>query len=143
MEVGKNAEEFKKSGELILANIYQLKKGLLEAEVIDYYDPEQRKIKIKLDPQLSPADNAQRYFKRYHKARKSIKYIEAQLMKLKEEEEYLENVLLNIEQAETFKELEEIKDELILEDYIKIRKKRRTKDKERFSRHINLFPPRS
>ncbi|MFY9393425.1 MAG: NFACT RNA binding domain-containing protein [Halanaerobiales bacterium] len=131
LEVGKNAEEFKKSGELILANIYQLKKGLLEAELIDYYDPEQRKITIKLDPQLSPADNAQRYFKRYHKARKSIKYIEAQLMKLKEEGEYLENVLLNIEQAETFKELEEIKDELILEDYIKIRKKRRTKGKER------------
>lgn len=129
LEIGKNAEEFKNSGELIIANIYQLKRGMTEAEVIDYYDPEQKRIKIKLDPLLSPADNAQRYFKKYHKAKKSVKYLEEQLQKLKEEEDYLENVLLNIEQAEELKDFEEIREELILEDYIKDRRKRKPKEK--------------
>ncbi|MFI5358872.1 MAG: NFACT family protein [Halanaerobiales bacterium] len=128
LETGKNAEKFKILGELIIANIYQLKRGIIEAELIDYYDPEQKRIKIELDPQLSPADNAQKYFKRYHKARKSVKYIEEQLMKLKEEEDYLENVLLNIEQAEELKDLEEIREELIQEGYIKDRRKRKPKE---------------
>ena len=49
-------------------------------------------------------------------------------MKLKEEEDYLENVLLNIEQAEELKDLEEIREELIQEGYIKDRRKRKPKE---------------
>ena len=51
------------------------------------------------------------------------------MQKLKEEEDYLENVLLNIEQAEELKDFEEIREELILEDYIKDRRKRKPKEK--------------
>ncbi|MFW6306659.1 MAG: Rqc2 family fibronectin-binding protein, partial [Bacillota bacterium] len=58
---GKNAKQFKKKGELITANIYQIKRGMKEIEVVDYYDEEQKNIKINLDPKLSPSENAQKY----------------------------------------------------------------------------------
>lgn len=125
--IGENAGDFKKMGELIISNLYQLKKGIKEASVIDYYDPQQKNITISLDPSLTPSANAQKYFKKYTKAKKSVKYIKTQLGKLKHEEKYLNQVLLNIEQAETKDDLSEIKEELISEAYIKDKSKKKRK----------------
>lgn len=125
--VGENAGEFRNKGELIKANLYQLKKGMKEASVIDYYDPEQKEIRIPLDPALSPSANAQKYFKKYTKARKSVKYIKDRLAMLKDEEKYLNQVLLSIEQAESRDELREIEEELISESYLKKRTEKKNK----------------
>ncbi|ACL69734.1 Rqc2 family fibronectin-binding protein [Halothermothrix orenii] len=115
----KRADEYKKIGELIKANMYILTKGMKQAEVIDYFSPGQEKTNIKLDPKLSPSENAQRYFKKYNKAKKGVKYIKRELRKLKHEERYLEQVMLNLEQAESREEIREIKEELGDEGYIK------------------------
>ncbi len=120
----KNADKYRKIGELIKANIYQLEKGMDSAELINYYDSEQEKIKIDLNPELTPAENAQKYFKKYEKAKKSKKYIKRELGKLKHEEKYLNQVILNIEQAETEGELQEIEAELKDEGYIKKQKQK-------------------
>lgn len=128
LKVGKNAEQFKEIGELITSNIYRLKSGMKKTEVIDYYDPEQKKVSISLDPKLSPSENAQKYFKKYNKAKKSLKYIKIQLRRLRHEERYLEQLFLNIEQTEIKEELEEIKEEMINEGYIKEKKKRKNKN---------------
>jgi predicted ribosome quality control (RQC) complex YloA/Tae2 family protein len=126
---GENADELKKTGDLIIANLYKIKKGLKEIELIDYYNPEQNKIRIILNPELSPTDNAQKYYKKYSKAKRSIKYLKHELNKYRHEERYLEQVKLNIEQAENKGEFLEITEELIEEGYIK--KKKNIKKKQR------------
>ena len=122
-----NAEQYKRIGELITFNIYRLEKRAKQVAVIDYSDPEQKTITISLDPRLTPAENAQKQFKKYNKARKSITHIKKQLLRLRHEERYLEQVYHDLEQSENKQELAEIKAELIAEGYI--REKKRGKGK--------------
>lgn len=122
-----NADKYKKMGELITANIYQMKKGQKEIEVTDYYNKEQAKIKIKLDPQKTPSENAQRYFKKYNKSKRSVKFIKKQLGILRHEEKYLEQVELNIQQAEDKTDIKEIKTELKEEGYIRTNNQKKNK----------------
>lgn len=130
LKEGQNAERYQKLGELVKANIYRINKRAEEIEVIDYYDPEQKTVTISLDPKLTPAENAQRYFKKYHKAKRSIKHLKKQLGRLRHEEKYLEQVSLNIEQAENKGELKEIREELKDEGYIKEKQRGRKKKKQ-------------
>lgn len=122
LKESKNAEKYKKKGELLTANIYQIKKGDQKTEVTDYYDQEQKRIEINLDPALTPSENAQKYFKKYNKLKKSVKHLKREIAKLRHEERYLKQVSLNIEQAETTADLKEIRVELKEEKYIKKQK---------------------
>jgi len=136
LKESKNADKYKNIGELIKANIYQINKGDKKAELIDYYSDQQKKINIELDPSLTPSENAQKYFKRYSKLQKSRKHIKREIAKLRHEERYLNQVTLNIEQAETKEDIEEIKSELKEEGYINKNKKRRKSSKN------HKLPPR-
>ena len=62
-------EEYRLFGELINANMWQLKKGAAEVTLSNFYDEAGGTVTIPLDIQLTPTQNAQRYFKRYQKAR--------------------------------------------------------------------------
>lgn len=128
----KKAEIFKIKGELVLANLYQIKKGLSKVTVINYYDSQAEEIDIELNPQLAPSENAQAYFKKYNKAKNSLKYLDEQLTKVKEEQDYLTAVILSIEQANHPKDLDLIREELEEQRYLKTKlstKKNRTKNK--------------
>lgn len=127
LKESKDAEKYKKMGELITANIYQINKGDKKAVLKDYYNEEQNEIEIKLDPSLTPAENAQKYFKKYNKLKKSVKHLKREIAKLRHEEKYLKQVSLNIEQAEVLDDLEEIKEELKEEGYIKKQKQKQRK----------------
>ncbi len=122
LEESKDAEKYKKMGELITANIYQITKGDKKAVVQDYYSDNQEKIEIKLEASKSPSDNAQKYFKKYNKLKKSVKHLKREIAKLRHEEKYLKQVSMNIEQAEILDDLEEIEAELKEENYIKKQK---------------------
>ena len=52
-----------------MANLYNMKNGQSSVEVIDYYKEDSPTVKIPLSPQLSPSQNAQKYYKRYNKAK--------------------------------------------------------------------------
>ncbi|MFW6270906.1 MAG: Rqc2 family fibronectin-binding protein, partial [Bacillota bacterium] len=114
-----NAEKYKKMGELLKANMYKVENGKEKIQAIDYFESDQKEITIKLDPDLSPGENVERYFQKYDKAKKMKKHAKRELGKLVHEEKYLNQVKLNIEQAETQEELEEIESELREEKYIK------------------------
>lgn len=118
LRMAENAEQLKIAGELITANIYQISKGAHSAELLNYYDPENRTITVRLDPQLTPAGNAQLYFKRYNKARNSITVAERYLAEAQAEIAYLESVLVSLKHAEQDIDLAEIKAELVKEGYI-------------------------
>jgi len=136
LEESKDAEKYKKTGELITANIYQINRGDKKAVVRDYYSDDQEEIKIKLDPTKSPSDNAQKYFKKYNKLKKSVKHLKREIAKLRHEEKYLKQVSMNIEQAESLDDLEEIEKELKEENYIKKQKQNKRKNKNK------KLPPR-
>lgn len=117
-----DAEKWKKIGELITANIHNIKKGDTSLEVIDYYLAEQPRIEIQLESNLSPSENAQLFFKRYRKAKTSQKITTRRLEKSTQERMYIEDILLHIELADSLETLDEIESELIAEGYIKAKK---------------------
>ena len=86
-------EEYRQYGELIQANLYCLKKGEKTAEVENYYSESCEPISIPMDVSLSPAQNAQRYFKLYQKARGAKILAGEQKQKAEQELEYLEQML--------------------------------------------------
>ena len=86
-------EEYRQYGELIQANLYRLKKGEKTAEVENYYSENCEPISIPMDVSLSPAQNAQRYFKLYQKARGAKLLASEQKLKAEQELEYLEQML--------------------------------------------------
>ena len=107
-----NAEEYKQTGELITANIYQLKKGMNSAKVINYYDEDQSLIDIPLDPRLSPSQNAQRYFKRYNKLKQGKEVTEQRLFETEQQIAHLEELKFFIEDAESVEELKRLQEEM-------------------------------
>ncbi len=131
------AEKYKKKGEIITANIYQLKRGMKKAILPDYYN-EGKELKITLDPKLSPSDNAQKYYKKYSKAKKSVAHLKREIRKLRHEERYLDQVKLNLSQAETTEDLSEIREELNDEGYLK---KKQRKNKKGRKGKTKALPP--
>ena len=81
-------EELKRFGELILSNLHRLQPGDRWLAAEDFTDPQQR-IEIELDPQASPAQNAEHYFRRYRKARTALEH-------LGEEEQVLQRELVSV-----------------------------------------------
>lgn len=79
-------------------------------------------ITIPLDPMYTAIENAQMYFKRYNKAKNSIAVVEEQIEKTKQEINYLEALIAQIEMADQ-NALNEIREELMEQGYIRKRKK--------------------
>ncbi|MDD2568900.1 MAG: NFACT RNA binding domain-containing protein [Clostridia bacterium] len=112
------AKKYKEAGELLTTYMYLLEKGMQNITLNSFYK-EEEEIKIKLLPELSPMDNIKRYFAKYNKAKKSQTSITEQLNKNKEELEYVESVLLNLENAQTLDDIEQLKQELTEAGYLK------------------------
>lgn len=112
-------ETYRIKGELLTANLYRVQFGDTEITVDNYYDPEGKKITIALEPNLSPAKNAQKYYTRYNKAKVSEEQAYIQQKKTQKELDYLESVLDEILRAESPAEIAEIKEELRDEGYLK------------------------
>ena len=117
IEKAKNRDKYKICGDLLTANMYRVKFGMDEVCVENYYD-NNSELKIKLDPNISPSQNAQKYYKKYNKAKVTEKYAEEQIVGAEEELEYLETVQESILKAESPRDLSEIKEELAEQGYI-------------------------
>ena len=125
------ADLFKKYGELLTANLYNLKRGMESTEVVDYYDENQEKISIALNARKTPNENAQSYFLKYQKAKKSVEFVVAQIDLAKKEIFYLENVQHQLQSASP-SDLAEIREELEEQKYLRarnVKKKKATSSK--------------
>lgn len=126
----KDREKYKIFADLISANLYKIPRGIEKIELDNFYDENLGKLIIPLDIKLSPSDNAQKYYKRYSKLKKANQLLLDQIPETLDEIDYLENVLLSIENSTEIKELDEVKEELIKEGYIKGNNKGKKKKKE-------------
>jgi predicted ribosome quality control (RQC) complex YloA/Tae2 family protein len=110
LQKAKTADRDRLCGELLLSNLKKIPAGAKEICLENIYE-EGQAIKVTLDPRLSPSQNAQRYFKKYRKARQGIKKINKQLKQTQDELKYLESVIFTLEKAD-LQALQEIKTEL-------------------------------
>ena len=122
LEKAAKADFYRQCGELLLINLHQIPAKSHEVYLQNAFQTEEDYIKIELDPQVSPSLNAQRYFRKYRKARQGKKKIAAQLQQTRQEIAYLENVLFALEKAD-LTVLREIKAELIATGYLPAPKK--------------------
>lgn len=113
-------EQLKIWGELLTAYAHQLKKGDTKAHLVDFNTGQE--VTIELDPRLTPIGNAQKYYKAYNKSRITIKHLENYLQQTNQEIEYLDSVLLAINQVENLNQLDEIVEELEKGGYLRERK---------------------
>jgi predicted ribosome quality control (RQC) complex YloA/Tae2 family protein len=120
LEQTANAEEYQRKGELLTAYMYLAKKGDKDVEVEDYFSEDQPLVKIELDPLKTPAENAQSYFKKYAKLKKSVSIIQDQIEKAKNELLYFERLIVQMDSA-SMKDVEEIREELGEGGYLKHR----------------------
>lgn len=116
-------EQYQLFGELLTANLYQMKKGMKEIEVVNYYDEEQSMVTIPLDPLKNPSDNAQKYFSRYQKSKNAVGVVQEQIQKTKLELAYFEALHQQLQSASP-RDIEEIREELQEEGYIRQKKKK-------------------
>lgn len=123
----KNRETLRIKGDLLQSNLSNVKKGSTSIVVDNYYSNEGDKITIELNPALSPAMNAQKYYKAYAKAKNAEKILSTLITKSKEELIYFESVQELLSRVTTEKEIAEIRRELIEEGYIKEQKGRKNK----------------
>ncbi len=105
-------ESVKLKGELITANIYKIGRGDEKLCAVNYYDEAGGTIEIALDKTLSPAQNAQRYYKKYNKLKRTRDSVTEQRKTAIAELDYLSSLAAHINSSENMRDLNDIEDEL-------------------------------
>ena len=127
LDQAENSEGYRIRGEILNANLSQVKPGMTEIELPNYYDNNQP-LKIKLDAALSPARNGQKYFTKYKKLRDSIKHVKEQIKIAQDNLNYFDTIQTAIDNAEP-QDIDQINEELMNQGYIKKPQKPKRKKK--------------
>ncbi len=94
------------AGELVLAYQYALQPG--QTELKAQYEPDKPELTIKLDPKLTPLENAQRYFDKYNRAKRAQSGVPQMVAETKTELAYLAQLENDLLQALNYPEIEEV-----------------------------------
>lgn len=115
-------ERLRELGDILTSNLHVMEKGMSVLRAVDFYDPECKEVDIKLDPLLTPQQNAAKYYKDYNKAKTAEQMLTIQIEKGERELEYLNSVLENLKLAEGERDLQEIRQELTETGYLRRQK---------------------
>ena len=110
-------DKYKVYGELINAYGYNVEPGAKSMEALNYYTNEM--VKIPLDDTLTPQENAQKYFDKYGKMKRTYEALSELTIQVKEEIDHLESILASLDIAMQEEDLVQIKEELIESGYIR------------------------
>ncbi len=108
---------FRVRGDLINANIWRLEKGQTKAVLEDFTTGEP--VEIQLDPRLSPAQNAQKYYTEYRKLDTAEKMLTDLIAKGQQELLYIDSVFDAVSRTDSESDLAEIRRELREQGYLK------------------------
>lgn len=136
LKATENADEYRIKGEVLTTYLYQIKRGMTKITLPNFYD-NNKEITILLSNQLSPSQNAQKYFKKYQKLKIAVTFVNEQIELTKKEVAYLEEIQTQIELA-TPADLDDIKTELQQEGYIK-----KKQQKSKRSSRVKINKPES
>ena len=121
-------EEVRRMAELVTANLYRMQKGERVLQCQNYYEEDCPEISIPLDPLKTPQQNAAALFKEYNKLKGARLHLTELVAKGEQQLDYLNSVLAELEQAETERDLADIRRELTETGYLK---KAKAREKER------------
>ena len=102
--------KFRTYGDLLMANLYRLKQGMPVADVEDFETGEP--VSIPMDTRLTPAQNAQLYYKKYAKLKRASEALAEQIALTERRIDHLESILDAVDRATELTGLEEIRREL-------------------------------
>ena len=111
LEECKDKEKYQLYGELITANLYQIRNENLSEITLDNYYTMQ-KITIPLDCKYSPTVNAKLFFKKYHKLKNAFEIVQLQKQETLQELSYMESIIYELENCSTIEEISEIFEEI-------------------------------
>lgn len=117
-------DQLQLNGELIMANLHTIKKGMKQVDVVNYYNEET--VTITLDPRKTPIENSQKYYSRYQKAKTAVVKTQEQIHKTEEDIRYFEQLMQQVQQA-GLSDIEEIREELAEQGYMKAQKSKKKK----------------
>ncbi|GAA0085029.1 NFACT RNA binding domain-containing protein [Clostridium sp. CTA-7] len=132
-------EKYKINGDLLTSYIYMIKKGLKEISLLNFYSDNEEYVTIKLDENKTPSENIQSLYKKYNKLKKSEEAALEQLEKNEEELLYLNSVMTNILNCESYIEIDDIKKELVETGYLKFKNTSKNNKKDKSSKPIHLI----
>ena len=124
-----NRDKYKVYGELINAYGYNVPEGAKQMEALNYYTNET--VTIPLDPTSTPQENAQRFFAKYNKQKRTFEALTQLIRETKDEISYLESIQTSLDIAMTEDDLAAIKEELSETGYVRrktVRKKIKLKN---------------
>ena len=110
-------EAFRVRGDLINANIWRLEKGQTKAVLEDFTTGEP--VEVQLDPRLTPAQNAQKYYTEYRKLDTAEKKLTELIASGKQELVYIDSVFDAASRTDSEMDLAEIRRELREQGYLK------------------------
>lgn len=114
-------DKLKLYGDLITAYMYMLKKGDTEAKLVDYNELDEngngKEVEVPLEINLTPAQNAQKYYKLYSKAKTRETQLTSQIKAGRRELEYIDTIFDSLTKAEGEKDIAEIREELSISGY--------------------------
>ncbi|MGN0317045.1 MAG: NFACT family protein [Lachnospira sp.] len=110
-------DKYRIYGELINTYGYNIPDGAKEFSAFNYY--ENKDITIPLDDTLTPIQNANKYFARYNKLKRTYEAGTRLIAEITEEINYLESIMTALEISTTENDLSNIKEELVQTGYIK------------------------
>jgi predicted ribosome quality control (RQC) complex YloA/Tae2 family protein len=106
------AERQREIGDLLLANLHQLRRGMSAVTLDDWYADPPTPVTIELDPALSPQENAEVFFRRQRKGKRALVHIERRRTETRTEIDRLEGVALALDEADDPAELTALREEL-------------------------------
>ncbi len=115
-------ERLRLYGDLINANMHLIEAGASEAQLIDYYDPACATRTVTLDPALSAAANAQKYYKEYRKAQTAERILTERITEGEAELAYIDTVFDALSRAANSQELAALRTELTQQGYLRPQK---------------------
>ena len=83
LKKNENFENYKNIGDILAANMHQIKYGMKKVTVFDFYNNQE--ITINLDPLLSPNDNLNFYYNKYNKGKRTISALNSRFLDIQNE----------------------------------------------------------
>ena len=128
MEDTNKRDTYRVYGELINTYGYGVAPGSKSMEALNYYTNEM--ITIPLDPDMTPSENAKKYFEKYNKLKRTFEALTELTIQVKEEIDHLESISASLDIALFEEDLIQIKQELAESGYIS---KRNSSKKEKIT----------
>lgn len=119
LEATYGRERLRRLGDIVTANLHRIQRGQGRLTAVDFYDPEMREIEIPLSPQLSPQQNAARFYKDYARAKHAEQMLTGLIAKGEQELDYFNSILDELSRAEGEKDVADIRAELTEGGYLR------------------------